>query len=184
MLRLSLVLLFAFFASANAKPYTLEDFKKEAQAAVDAGLAPAFAFAIVDDTGVRWTGAFGEADTATHRRAETDTVFTMASVSKTLIGTAGAIAWREGKLDLDADINNYLSFDVENPNLPGATISFTNLATHTSGIIDNGPVYETAYAFGATVYPQSLRDWLTSYLAPGGEHYDAAANFSLSLIHI
>ncbi len=176
MLRFAAVVL-AFLLVSPAGAYTLEDFKKEAQEAVDNGLSPAFAFAIVDDNGVRWTGAFGQADIESAKRADADTVFTMASVSKTLIGTAGAIAAREGKLDPDADINDYLSFSVEHPGAPETPITFTNLATHTSGIIDDEAVYETAYAFGETVYPEALRNWLISYLSPGGERYDAAKNF-------
>ncbi len=169
---------FACCAAHAAEPYSVADFEKEAGAAVKDGLSPALAFAIVDERGVQWVKGFGLADAEQNIRADADTVFTMGSVSKTFIGAAAAIAAVEGKLDPKADINDYLSFAVENPNVPDAVITFETLTTHTSGILDNEAVYETAYAFGETVYPQSLRDWIISYVSPGGERYDAEKNFS------
>lgn len=43
----------------------------------------------------------------------------------------------EGRLDLDADISNYLGFQIRHPGHPDRMITTRMLATHTSGIIDD-----------------------------------------------
>lgn len=155
----------------------LAAFETNVNAVIDAGQFPGFAFAIVDQTGIRWTAGYGLANVETGAPATPDTVYTMGSVSKTFIGTAAAIAWDEGALDLDADINAFLDFTVDNPRTEEGPITFLDLATHTSGIIDAYATYESAYAFGEKRHPTDLHDWLAAYLEPGGEMYDDKLNF-------
>ncbi|HEY5758153.1 MAG TPA: serine hydrolase domain-containing protein, partial [Steroidobacter sp.] len=61
-----------------------------------------------------------------------DTVFNLASVSKQFTAFSIALLAREGKIDLQADIRNYL------PNLPdfGECITVSDLVHHTSGMRD------------------------------------------------
>ncbi|MCP4417170.1 MAG: beta-lactamase family protein [Chloroflexi bacterium] len=61
-----------------------------------------------------------------------DTPFLIASVSKLFAGVGVMKAWEQGHLSLDANINDYLSFPVDNLHLNDEVITPRHLATHTS----------------------------------------------------
>ena len=167
---------------AYARPDAIDD--KPVRASIEKALReqhiPGLAAALVIDGDVAWAQGFGVADVATQRAVTPDTVFVMASVSKTVIAAAMMHAVEHGTLSLDADINSVLPFPVRNPHFPAAGITLRELATHTSGIID-GPVYlsPASYYFGGD-NPISLGAFLAAYLTPGGKFYDADQNFSQS----
>ena len=93
------------------------------------------------------------------------------SVSKVIIGLALMKANEMGFINLDSDINEYLKFNVFNPNLKNnQPITLRHLATHTSGIKDNEKLYEQAYTKGLTS-PISLEMFLLSYLDKKGKRY-------------
>ena len=71
------------------------------------------------------------------------TLFQVASVSKTFTWTAVMQLVEQGKIDLDADINDYLDFVIEGK---GAPITIRNLMTHTAGFEELGknPLYYKA----------------------------------------
>ncbi|HRB71288.1 MAG TPA: serine hydrolase domain-containing protein [Flavobacterium sp.] len=96
-----------------------------------------FGVAIVDDQGVRYKNGFGYANRATQQPYTENTIQSIASVSKTLVGIALLKAQELGKLRLDDPVNSYLPFEVINPNFPETTITIRHLATHTSTILDN-----------------------------------------------
>lgn len=77
----------------------------------------------------------GHADVDKRIPVSRDTLFNIASISKPLLGILLLQAERDGLLSLDADINGYLPFRVENPKAPGV-ITLRHIATHTSGIGD------------------------------------------------
>ena len=65
-----------------------------------------------------------------------DTVFRIASVSKILVALCIMRLYQEKKLDLDADISNYLGFSVRNPKFPNDIINLKMILTQTSSITD------------------------------------------------
>ncbi|MBN2049155.1 MAG: beta-lactamase family protein [Spirochaetales bacterium] len=138
------------------------------------------AFAVVEgDTPVEFH-SYGYADLVEERPITEDTLFQMASVSKTVTGTAVMQLSDRGRIDIDEDINTYLPFDVKNPSHPNKAITTRMLLTHTSSIIDNWDVYDSFYTIDAgggdpTV---SLADFNRGYLTKDGEYYDAELNFS------
>ena len=70
--------------------------------------------------------------------ADHDTLYRMASVSK-LVATIGAMRLVDaGKLDLDADIGQYLGYAVRNPHFANQPITTRMLLTHTSSLRDDG----------------------------------------------
>ncbi len=79
-------------------------------------------------------------------------------------------AVEDKKVSLDEDINKYLPFKVINPFLPNEKITLRNLATHTSGITDRSPVYESAYHYGGDS-PEPLGEFLKNYFEPNGKYY-------------
>jgi len=62
------------------------------------------------------------------------TVMPIASITKTLAGVSIMKAVELGKLSLDDPINNYLDFNIQNPNHPNKDILIRHLATHTSSL--------------------------------------------------
>ena len=133
--------------------------------------------AAVRGTKLVWSSGYGLADREQHRRADPATVYMLASVSKTFICAAAMQLWEEGSLDLDADVNRYLWFDVRNPAHPGVKITPRMLLTHTSSIRDRGglwgtiakPTPVTGYTVGDATLP--LGADLSGYLVPGGASF-------------
>ena len=66
-----------------------------------------------------------------------NTIFQIASVSKTITATAIMQLYEKHKFKLDDDINKYLPFRVRNPKYPDRPITFKHLLTHTSSIHDS-----------------------------------------------
>ena len=95
-----------------------------------------FSVAIVNDSAILYNKGFGQADIATQKPYTKNTVQNIASISKTFIGVSLLKAQELGKLKLDDPINNYLPYEVKNPNHPEVPITIRHLATHTSSIMD------------------------------------------------
>ena len=74
----------------------------------------------------------------------------IASISKTIIAVALMKAVDQGKINLDADINDYLPFNVTNPNHPNTPITARQLATHSSTILDTDDYFRSYYFPNAT----------------------------------
>lgn len=146
---------------------------------VESENVPGLAVAIVVDGNVAWSGGYGFVNIAAQTPVTPDTPFLVGSVSKvyTAIGLMQAI--EAGHLSLDTDINEYLSFTVDNPNIDGETITARHLATHTSGIIDSGSAANSAYVIGDT--STSLTDYLANSLGDTGNAYDDGVNFTPNL---
>lgn len=136
---------------------------------------PGLSAGIIVDGQLVCTAVAGWADVEAQRPVTPDTLFEWASVSKTVTVTAALILYDEGRFDLDDDVGDYLSFPVRNPACPQTPITFRQLMTHTSSIIDNESVYEGTYTVGDS--PLSLGDFVRGYVEPGGEFYDAQDNF-------
>ncbi|MBS1688910.1 MAG: beta-lactamase family protein, partial [Bacteroidetes bacterium] len=105
--------------------------------------------------------SWGEADVSKHTAIKRETIFMMASISKTVIATALMQLWEHGAFKLDDNINNYLPFKVQNPHNPGDTITFRMLTDHTSAIQDNYTVLDGNYVYGDS--PISLDTFLRNY---------------------
>ena len=107
-------------------------------------------------------------DPAKNLPMEMDTWFRTASISKTF-ATIGAMRLvEEGKLDLDADVSDYLGFTLRNPNYPDAVITPRMLLSHSSSIQD-GSVY--------TIAPEySIQEFFT----PEGKYWNDGEHFENS----
>jgi len=106
---------------------------------------PGLSIAVIRDYKIEWAKGYGWADTEEKRKVTTDTRFQAASISKS-INSLGVLKLVEmGKLDPEADINNYLTswkfpYDSLSHN---KKISVYNLLSHTAGLDIHGfPGYE------------------------------------------
>jgi|GEM_PF-4575424 len=148
-----------------------------AQAGVAKGDWPGLMWAEVAPGRIVALGAAGFADIAGARDMTPDTIMPIGSISKVIVGLAGAQAIHAGALDPDAPLTGFLSLDVAWPD--DLARSFTHLATHSAGVLDSDAGYEAVgYHFGSSTHPMALEDFLAAYLTEGGALYDAGENFA------
>ncbi|RYG42030.1 MAG: class C beta-lactamase-related serine hydrolase [Chitinophagaceae bacterium] len=126
--------------------------------------------AIIIDKKLVWTKGYGYADKAKRIPFEPTTIMNIASITKTFTGVCMMRLVEEGKLSLDEDINKYLPFKVVNPFFPDEKITLRDIATHTSGITDRFPVYDSVYHYGGDS-PVPLESFLRDYFIPGRKFY-------------
>ncbi|HMB23496.1 MAG TPA: serine hydrolase domain-containing protein [Anaerolineales bacterium] len=147
---------------------------------MQSGKVPGAAMLIIRDGKIESAKGYGVADPETGRVVTPDTLFTIASISKTMTATALMTLYEQGKFELDDDVNKYLPFEVRNPNFPDKPITFRMLLTHTSSIKDSD-VYNEYYTLQQEpVLPDSpvaLGDYLRDYLTPDGKLYNVKDNF-------
>ena len=137
---------------------------------------PGLAAAVVKKDKVLWTGAYGWANREQKIPVTNGTLFQIASVSKPVTACAVMQLVEQGKLSLDADINEILPFPVRNPKHQKVPITLKHLLTHTSGIRDNWNLLEDTWVKNGD-FPKPLSESLAAYLQPKGEYYSAKKSF-------
>ena len=60
----------------------------------------------------------------------------IASISKLIMALATLRLVDEGKIDLDADVSDYLGFKVRSPNFPDTPVTLAQLLSHRAGLRD------------------------------------------------
>lgn len=128
------------------------------------------AAALIVNKKLVWTKGYGFADLENRIPFTPHTIMNIGSISKTITGASLMHAVEEKKLTLDEDINKYLPFKVINPHFPNERITLRNLATHTSGIVDQYPLYSKTYHYGSDS-PEPLGEFLKNYFEPSGKYY-------------
>ena len=101
--------------------------------------------AVIRNYKIEWARGYGTMDTATNEPVSTQTLFQAGSISKSLNAVGLLKLVQDKKIDLYADINNYLEkwkfpYDTVSQN---KKISLANLLSHTAGLSIHGfPGYE------------------------------------------
>ena len=148
----------------------------QAQALLDAYAVradrTAVAAAVVHGDALLWSGATGTANKELGVAADDDTVFRIASISKTVTATAVMQLVEDGLLDLDEDVAAYLPFTFRNLKQPDAVVTLRHLLAHTSGLSD---IYWDSTASDLTTEegdPElSLADFCRAFFTPDGAFY-------------
>ncbi len=78
----------------------------------------------------------GIADRETGRPVEANDPVRIASISKLIMALATLRLVDEGKINLDADVSDYLGWEVRSPNFPDAKVTLAQLLMHKSGLRD------------------------------------------------
>jgi CubicO group peptidase (beta-lactamase class C family) len=119
---------------------------------IDSLLAPGdvvgFSACIIKDGRIAWTMNRGMADLENSIPVTDNTIFQLASLSKTVTGAALMYLFDNGKFLLDDDVNKYIPFEIRNPNFPDQAISIRMLLTHTSSLNDVRPYINKLYGSG------------------------------------
>ena len=87
---------------------------------------PGLSAAILEDGELLWTQGFGFADVERHVPASPDTVYHIASITKTFTAILALQLVEQGKLDLDAPVSRYV------PEIKDDRIQIKHLLSHTS----------------------------------------------------
>lgn len=138
------------------------------------GLMPGASFVVIKDGKWVYNRNLGLANIPNNKRTDSNTIYMMASVSKTMIATAVMQLWEKKMIDLDADVSRYLPFSLRTPSLPNDSITMRMLLTHTSAVKDDWNVLSSLYVVGDS--PVSLDSFMRNYCIPGGIYY-SASNF-------
>jgi CubicO group peptidase (beta-lactamase class C family) len=127
---------------------------------LDAHHLPGAVVAVGRGDSLAFVRAYGWADVETRRPMSRDTLVRVASISKLVTATAALQLVEQGRLDLHADVNELLDFEIGSPF--DEPISLHHLLTHTPGFDDR--FLGTSVPHGAT--PSPLGDYLREHLPP------------------
>ena len=122
------------------------------------------ALCLFDAKGITNTLTFGNAHLP-NTPVTPDTVFRAASVSKFVTALGIMKLAEQGRLNLDADVNDTLPFSLRHPAAPDTPITLRMLMTHTAGIHD-GEAYNSGIGKGASLSDLLKSDSCTDHL-PG-----------------
>ncbi|HEX8256369.1 MAG TPA: serine hydrolase [Allosphingosinicella sp.] len=143
------------------------------------GDIPGAVVVVVRDGQVLAQRGYGYADLATRKRIDPrTTLFRPGSISKLFTWTAVMQQVEQGKLNLDADVNQYLDFKI--PPYRGKPVTLRNIMTHTAGFEEQVKDIITTGDNEALPYEQLLKRWVPSRVyAPGIT--PAYSNYATSL---
>ena len=144
------------------------------QEQMSAAMVPGMAVGIVKNGELAWSRGFGLADVESETPMNDDTLINVASISKTVVNAAILQLSELGSLDLDADVNTYVPFDLRNPAHPDVPITVRQLLSHRSSIRD-GEILGDTYACGDPAV--SLADWIEGYFITGGSYHNPDRTF-------
>lgn len=167
----------------NAGDFELRIYKSEIEdmdwfinSQIETFHVPGASACIVKDGQIEWTGSYGFANIEENIAVTENTLFSTASISKTITATALMQLWEEGYFQLDDDINDYLPFNVRNPNFPSTPITFRMLMTHMSSIRDCWSLFSDLRSWGEDSQIP-LGEFMENYLVPGGDYFDPDSNY-------
>ena len=101
---------------------------------------PAVSIAVVNNGKIEWAKAYGYLGADSLQKADTETLFQAASISKPIAALGALKLVEQGKLSLDADINNYLKSWKIKPSrfTEKQPVTLRGLLSHTAGLTVHG----------------------------------------------
>jgi CubicO group peptidase (beta-lactamase class C family) len=134
---------------------------------------PSLSACIIKGDQIIWSKGYGYYDRSERKPATIDTNYVIASITKTIVGTALMQLYEKGLFGLDDDVNAFLPFELRNPNFPDDPITFRMLLSHTSSLNTNN---QTQYYWmnfsGDPPFSFFPEPYLREFLLPGGRYYD------------
>ncbi len=137
---------------------------------------PSVVACVVKNNQIVWESTLGYADVSSSKPANRESLYTIMSISKLFLATTVMQLWEQNLIDLEADINQYLPFEVRNPNFPDKKITAHMLLTHTSGLAwpkDEDGIPDFHHFYYINEEPPLLINWLPEYILTSGNQYRA-----------
>lgn len=134
MIRLFILILCFCFVSVKGQ----SDLDEAILTEMNASNFPSLSMSIVKNGEVLWSNAFGFANVEAEIEATYDeTIYTVASISKLIVGTTFLQLQEDGLLNLDDPISDYLPFSITHPYFSNQAITIRNVLQHRAGFKDN-----------------------------------------------
>ncbi|KYK21510.1 hypothetical protein AYK25_03435 [Thermoplasmatales archaeon SM1-50] len=128
---------------------------------------------IIKNDTIIWSKGYGYYDVSEKKQTTIDTIYVLASITKTIVGTALMQLYEQGLFDLDDDVNEFLPFELRNPNFPDDPITIRMLLSHTSSLNTNTQMQYYWFNFsGDPPFDFFPEPYLQEFLLPGGRYYD------------
>ena len=144
-----------------------QNFDRKINLLMKIGHIPSLSACIIKNNSVVWSKGYGEFDRENHKKASTDTIYYVASISKSITAVAIMQLYERGLFKLDDNVSKFLPFDLKNPRYPNVNITFRMLLAHQSSLADHG--IEFLLYFSILGYPH---EWFKEYFAPSGFIYN------------
>ena len=159
------------FVSIICLAQTIPEIELLIEKELESNSIPALAVAVIDSGKVVHISVDGFRDLENEIKAEINTSFHIASVSKIVTNLAIFILVESMQIDLESDINKYLPFEVINPHYPNDKITMRELLNHRSGIKDDYEFYEQFWNEPKGDPKIELNIFLYDYLNVNGKYY-------------
>ncbi len=104
---------------------------------MDSGNVVGFSVAVVKHHKIIYTHSFGLKDIEKNIPLTDNSIFRIASISKSFTATSIMQLVEAGKLSLDDDFSKLVGFQVKNPKFPNTTITLRMIMSHTSSVNDS-----------------------------------------------
>lgn len=146
---------------------------------MDSNHVPGAVVVVVKDGEVFFAKGYGYADLETKTTVDPDvTLFRPGSVSKLFTWTAVMQLVETGQLDLDADVNSYLDFEI--PDTYAQPITLRHILTHMTGFEDKGDGLFKLDEAEVSSLETYLKTNLPARVFPPGQ-YGAYSNYATAL---
>ena len=168
----ALTLLMAAACSTNPEKAFEKDMEAYRQEIENVGLA----VAVVKDGEIVYHHEFGVMNLETQEPVKENTLFRIASISKSFSATSIMQLKEKGLVTLDTDVSELAGFRIRNPKYPERVITLAMLLSHTSSLNDS-----EGYFTLDVVNPATNPNWANCYndYAPGEGYEYCNLNFNL-----
>jgi CubicO group peptidase (beta-lactamase class C family) len=118
-------------------PGSIEELRQRVARVLEREGVPGVAIALVGREGPRWIGGVGVADRATRAPVTADTVFRVASITKSIVGLGVMRLVEQGRLELDRPLRELLpDAGIANAWEAEAPVTLAHVLEHTAGLDD------------------------------------------------
>lgn len=135
MKKITLFALCAFLITACA-PKSYPEFEKDLNAFREEIGNVGLGVAVVKDNKIIYDNYFGVKNLETGEKVDAQTIFRIASISKSFTSTSLMQMVEQGKVTLETDVSDLMEFQVRNPKFPETVITLEMLLSHTSSLND------------------------------------------------
>jgi CubicO group peptidase (beta-lactamase class C family) len=129
----------------QARTEDIENLDDKIEALMAEGDMNSIAVAIILNDEIQWIQSYGE-------EPDLHKTYNIGSVTKTFTATAILQLYERGLIDLDDDVNEYLSFNVRHPDYPDVPITFRMLLANRSCLAHNNEMY-----FSYVMHPELIK---------------------------
>ncbi|MDD2594240.1 MAG: serine hydrolase [Bacteroidales bacterium] len=133
--------------------------------------------AVVKDNQVIYNHSFGVKNLDTQEAVTNETLFRIASISKSFSATSMMQLREQGLVSLDTDVSELMGFPIRNPKYPETVITLAMLMSHTSSLNDN-----EGYFTLDVINPATNPNWANCYndYEPGKGYEYCNLNFNMT----